>query len=80
MDRAVGEYNNKTRHLFDILYSIDTVGLGDVAIWTVAGPKSFIETYVKSLKDKADDGIIDGSKNVFYDFGATMLPIGQRGD
>src|SRR3989344_1474071 len=63
MDRSVGEYKGKIISLFDILYSMETAGSGNVATWKVAGPQSLIKNYLNMLQTKADDGIIDGSGN-----------------
>ena len=50
-----------------ILVSLDVNGNGHVAAWVVAGPCSFISTYVESLSRSNDD------RSVFYDFGSKDL-------
>ena len=50
-----------------ILVSIDFNANGNVATWTVAGPRRLITAYVHTLSEKNDD------RSLFYDFGARDL-------
>ena len=73
LDAPVGRWQGKTWILADILVSFDCNAMGDVATWTVSGPKPLVRGYVEGLKKQYQ------AKNTFYDFYAAEVDLKPTG-
>jgi hypothetical protein len=53
LDLHVAEYGKRRWTLRDILVTIDFNGNGDVARWTVAGPRSVVDAHLAHIRELA---------------------------
>lgn len=67
LTKKIGTFRSKERVLGDILVSIDLNANGDVASWTVSGPKPLVSEYLNTLETGYKD------KSLFYDFGYSYI-------
>jgi hypothetical protein len=63
----IGSFKSKQWVLGDILVSMDLNANGDVAYWTVSGPKPLVSEYLKELEAAYKD------RSLFYDFGYSEI-------
>ena len=69
LDAPVGTINGKLWVLADILVTLNINGNGYVAVWTVAGPKEVVATYLAAFRQ------IVRNRHPVYDYGLRSLVV-----